>query len=319
MKALAVARGGKCLSDEYVNIDSKLKWQCSHGHEWEAIAYSIKSGKSWCPTCSGKARWNDKDIRELAKQQNLECLSLNISNCDEQRLWKCLKCNDEFKSSLTKTRLRQTGCPRCGNRRKRLSDLQEAAKARGGILLSTQYLGMLKKHEWQCGTCNTRWWAKPNNIISSNTWCPHCALQSITGTGERLALTILEESGLIFKKIRPSWLMSENGNPLELDGYCSERRIAVEYNGKIHYRYIPYFHSTRDKYNKVRRRDSVKRKICSQHGIMLIQIPEVHPPTESNIRAALVDYCIRNAIPLELNPEYAEMLTLPNYGLDSED
>ena len=53
MKRLAKNRGrGECLSNEYKNSDTKLKWRCSLGHEWEAKPSNIKIGK-WCPECRG--------------------------------------------------------------------------------------------------------------------------------------------------------------------------------------------------------------------------------------------------------------------------
>jgi len=51
MKALARERGGKCLSDTYVDIDTNLLWQCTEGHRWQAKPSSIHAG-TWCPDCS---------------------------------------------------------------------------------------------------------------------------------------------------------------------------------------------------------------------------------------------------------------------------
>ena len=51
MRAVARRRGGRCLSTAYVNARTKLQWKCRKGHEWQAIADSIKRG-SWCPLCA---------------------------------------------------------------------------------------------------------------------------------------------------------------------------------------------------------------------------------------------------------------------------
>ena len=51
MKQMALKRGGKCLSNEYANIETKLLWECAEGHRWEAQPNGIRSG-SWCPQCS---------------------------------------------------------------------------------------------------------------------------------------------------------------------------------------------------------------------------------------------------------------------------
>lgn len=51
MQEIAKLRGGKCLSEKYLNVDTKLKWECKEGHIWGAIPASVKRG-SWCPRCS---------------------------------------------------------------------------------------------------------------------------------------------------------------------------------------------------------------------------------------------------------------------------
>lgn len=49
----AQKRGGRCLSTEYVNTDSRLLWKCSCGHEWEGLVSNFLRGK-WCPVCGRK-------------------------------------------------------------------------------------------------------------------------------------------------------------------------------------------------------------------------------------------------------------------------
>lgn len=48
---IAQARGGKCLSTTFTRLQSKLDWECHLGHQWSALAQSVKDG-SWCPECS---------------------------------------------------------------------------------------------------------------------------------------------------------------------------------------------------------------------------------------------------------------------------
>jgi hypothetical protein len=50
MQEIAKSRGGKCLSNKYFNVNTKLKWKCAKGHEWDAVPSSIKRG-SWCARC----------------------------------------------------------------------------------------------------------------------------------------------------------------------------------------------------------------------------------------------------------------------------
>lgn len=53
MRKLATERGGECMSSEYSNTHSKIKWRCAKGHEWEAIPANVKRG-AWCRICSKK-------------------------------------------------------------------------------------------------------------------------------------------------------------------------------------------------------------------------------------------------------------------------
>lgn len=53
LKTIAMARGGECLADAYINSKTKVKFRCADGHVWLAKPNSIKNG-TWCPTCINK-------------------------------------------------------------------------------------------------------------------------------------------------------------------------------------------------------------------------------------------------------------------------
>lgn len=55
MLGLAKSRGGKCLSNKYVNIYTKLEWQCDKKHKWSASPGKVLRG-SWCPVCAVEKR-----------------------------------------------------------------------------------------------------------------------------------------------------------------------------------------------------------------------------------------------------------------------
>jgi len=56
MRQIAIERGGKCLSDNYINGSTKLRWQCRSGHEWLATPDNVKNGESWCPICARRTK-----------------------------------------------------------------------------------------------------------------------------------------------------------------------------------------------------------------------------------------------------------------------
>lgn len=78
-----------------------------------------------------------------------------------------------------------------------------------------------------------------------------------------------------FVKVRPDFLKYPKTNRnLELDFYCEELKVAVEYNGRQHYEYIPFFHKNDiNNFDRQKRRDIFKRLACEKHGITLINVP----------------------------------------------
>jgi hypothetical protein len=84
----------------------------------------------------------------------------------------------------------------------------------------------------------------------------------------------------IFKKPFPSKRPDFLRNPvtggsfnLELDCYNSNLGLAVEYNGIQHYKYTPYFHRSKDHFMNQKYRDDMKKRICKENNIVLIEVP----------------------------------------------
>lgn len=55
-RLIAENRGGRCLSDEYINSRTKLLWECDKGHTWHAPWKNVGINGSWCLTCANNAR-----------------------------------------------------------------------------------------------------------------------------------------------------------------------------------------------------------------------------------------------------------------------
>ena len=80
-------------------------------------------------------------------------------------------------------------------------------------------------------------------------------------------------TGKAWRKARPDWLLNpETGIAMELDMYCAEMGIAVEYNGKQHYQYPNKYHKTRVQFEAQQRRDRAKARICRGAGVQLVAI-----------------------------------------------
>lgn len=93
--------------------------------------------------------------------------------------------------------------------------------------------------------------------------------------GETECRRVIEKfTGKPFPRTRPNFMLNNiSGSNLELDCFNPELKIAVEYNGEQHYKYIPYFHSSKDAFYNIKYRDDIKKRLCSENGIKLIIVP----------------------------------------------
>jgi hypothetical protein len=139
------------------------------------------------------------------------------------------------------------------------------------LVLSMLFLmGMALYRLGEKGTWSTSYYIPPTVTVQKKRIPKDSA-------GERECRRVLENYfKKPFGKIRPDFLKNpamDDGRNLELDCYNDDLKIAVEYNGVQHYKYNPHFHKSRDAFQNQRYRDYIKRNICKENGITLIEVP----------------------------------------------
>ncbi len=95
MRDLARARGGRCLSQEYVNSNTRLEWECEQGHRWRAVPRTVSAG-SWCPICARNQRLTLEEFQTLARRRGGKCLSSEYKNKETKLRWRCSLGHDWF-------------------------------------------------------------------------------------------------------------------------------------------------------------------------------------------------------------------------------
>jgi hypothetical protein len=93
MHAMAAKRGGKCVSTEYRNTQTKLLWCCADGHEWAATPGHIRNGR-WCRECKrlhagDSQRLSIQHMHKMAQTHSGQCLSLTYRNTHTALEWQC--------------------------------------------------------------------------------------------------------------------------------------------------------------------------------------------------------------------------------------
>lgn len=106
LKKIAKERDGECLSENYLNTNTKLIWRCGIcGNIWKATPDNIIHGR-WCPTCARKRRGEKEkltidEMQSIAKNRNGYCLSKKYVDSRTKLIWKCGICGFIWKATPT--------------------------------------------------------------------------------------------------------------------------------------------------------------------------------------------------------------------------
>lgn len=163
--------------------------------------------------------------------------------------------------------------------------------SKGGIMLSssTEYLSAYSKLSVQCNEQHVFEITLSN--LNLNRWCPHCSTRKMERYTKELVQTITNKK---FIKIRPDWLKNKEGNNLELDMYCEELKLAIEYNGIQHYKFSSYFYKDEASFQKRLDDDKLKAQLCTNNKIDLIVVPY----TVKDVKKYIIDELTKRNIEL---------------------
>ena len=149
-----------------------------------------------------------------------------------------------------------------------LDTIREIAVKKGGKCHTKSLKNAKSKVHLECAEghhFNTSY----DSVVYQNTWCPDCNIY----VSETICRKFFEK---IFKrpfpKSYPEWLINENGNQMELDGYNKDLSLAFEYQGIQHRKKA--FGMTEDGLKNRQKEDALKLKLCEENGVTLLQIPD---------------------------------------------
>lgn len=293
-QSYAQAKYGECLTLEYINEDVKLLWRCAKNHVWSATSVSVVGQNSWCKRCadnkSGIMRrgYTLEDCVALAASKEGWCLAVEYTNIKTKIFWKC-SCGYVWQAAFGAVH-RGTWCLPCANDRKRkqnhlgIEKMHELATKQHGKCVSRSYDNVNSLLEWECSEGHL-FSMRASNVIAGH-WCHQCG----KGLSERLCRAILEHLYKApFPRLRPKWLVSAEGAPMELDGYSEPLALAIEYQGIQHYEPVLKFKLDSCRVAKIQERDRLKASICKERQVTLLQIPYTisHDDLEKFIRQEL--------------------------------
>jgi len=107
----AARRGGRCLSETYVDSLTLMDRECAQGHRWRAVAHAIRQGH-WCKRCAdARLRHPPDEVHELAAARGAKCLSERYTNSQAKLEWQCAL-GHRWRSSFNSVK-QGSWCPQC--------------------------------------------------------------------------------------------------------------------------------------------------------------------------------------------------------------
>lgn len=114
MKELANKKGWTLLSNEYINSQTRLLWECGNGHLFEMIPANVARGYN-CKECNGDVNTIDK-INNIAISRGGKCISVKFLSNQDKLMFECDLGHEFSMSSNSVTR--GQWCPVCATFRK---------------------------------------------------------------------------------------------------------------------------------------------------------------------------------------------------------
>lgn len=234
------------------------------------------------------------DVSKIALSRQGKCLSKSYKNNSSKLEFIC-KEGHYFLKSYAK--LKHQWCPVCSKHKKKtIEDMKEFAKSKGWRCLSNKYLNNRTDLKWKCEDGHE--WFAPFTRLQKGSVCPLCAF----GKSERICRAYFEKLfNKKFPKSKPSWLINNQGNKMELDGYCDKLKIAFEYHGQQHYTPVKIFNKRRN-LKQQKEDDKLKRKLCAKKGILLIEIP--YSVNYKNMGKFIIKKCSKAGIKVSLPKDF---------------
>jgi hypothetical protein len=228
-------------------------------------------------------------MRKFARLKGGDCLSNKYRGNRFKLKWRCRADHIWFQKSSHI--LRGVWCPKCSGRGIYSAKyLNEIAKQRGGKCISKKYVNPYALLSWEC-SFGHRWQACMNNVVNNKRWCPECPRYIKEKICRLTFETIFKEK---FPNTRPTWLLNERGNKMELDGYSEKLKLAFEHQGEQHYSKGTHFIKTKRKLLRRIADDRLKRILCKRNGVTLIEIPELFTRTNvSNLKELIRSQCAK--------------------------
>lgn len=265
--------------EDIVNCNSRIQIKCATCSDIKITEVNTHIHNGLCSKCKGTRCWDYKyfisqavqihgntydysNIKPPISSRGMVTIKCNIC----QHIWECQTANHINRKSR---------CPNCYNHIPWTVDrfIVESKKINGGKynydkIGPNDITGAYSKVKLTCNLCDLTWISVLHDHISCRAGCPSCAGTISKGAEEcakvleKLVVNFDREVSLVnCPRKRYDFEFSYNG-----DNYL------LEFDGKQHFEYIQYFHSTQDMFEEKKQMDIEKTLAGINAGYKFIRI-----------------------------------------------
>jgi very-short-patch-repair endonuclease/predicted SPOUT superfamily RNA methylase MTH1 len=252
----------KCelLSQEYINIDTKMKYKCYCGNESQISFNSFKNGCR-CIKCSGNEKLTFKYVKNYFTEQDCELLDTEYINNETLMEYKC-KCSNISKISYASFK-KGHRCIKCGGKEKlTLEYVKNYFKEQNCELLSNEYINANTKIEYICECKNNSEITYAN--FKNGSRCNMCKNK----TELKLLKWVKEIYSQFIIKTQVKFDWCKNKRLLPFDFYIEDLNLIIELDGPQHFKQVSNWKSPEE--TKII--DDLKNKLALENNFKVIRI-----------------------------------------------
>ena len=258
--------------EKYRNMNTKILHKCVCGNAWSVMPNNVISGqKCGCNRVPTPTKTHERYLQDL-REKGISVMPLEQYRGMHTKIKHKCVCGNEWTTTPDKVlhQKAQCGC-RVGKMHKRSHEkyLLDLKRKKIEVLPLEEYKGADTKSLHRC-ICENEWLAKPNSVLRG------ALCGCVKSRGEKLIENFLLDNTIDFKtEISFFDLRGKNDQPYRYDFAILNNKIVValiEFHGKQHFRFIKYWHKTKEKFIASQKRDQIKRDYAQNKGIPLIEI-----------------------------------------------
>lgn len=318
ISSLCAELGIEIIGNPPINATSKFDFRCnSCGSKESMTINNLKERKKnqigFCYCSRSRSQWTYQRAVNEGRESGFELLSPTSGEITYQTPLKW-KCEHGHITSFSVGSLR-SGCLTCLRDRQftSISDVKKWLRKNEPTIMmipGQKWEGQKKQYSFKCTVCDEVFTKPYTNVVADKRQlCPNAARKkNFSETVVKQYLEKLLDVKFEMRKRSYEWLVNERGGYMELDGYCHEKKIAFEHHGSQHYEEDHKWHEgDKSKWEQRKKDDEIKRILCEENGVKLIEIPALFDKTPLHLlKAEIKKELIRLEIPIPPNFEAIE-------------